>query len=542
MIGRLFLISFVTCIFLGCGKPSSETSSNNSGSTAQILNLGNGAEPEGLDPHVVTGVPEHNILAALIEGLVAEDPKDLHPVPGVAERWEKSEDGLIWTFYLRKTAKWSTGDPVTAKDFVLSYKRMLSPKLASQYAYMLHVVKNAKAFNEKEIEDFSQVGFEAVDDHTLKITLAGPTPYFLSLLNHYSWFPVHVPTVEKYGEIDSPNNPWTRPGNFVGNGAFVLDKWEVNDVIVVKKSSTYWDKDKVKLEQINFKPISSAEVEERAFRSGQIDISNTIPLNKIDVYRKKNPENLRLDPYLGVYFYRLNVTAPPLDKKKVRQALALSIDRESLVRNVMRRADKPTAFFTPPDTGGYTYSGGPKIEFDPDQAAQLLAEAGYPQGKGFPKLKLLYNTSEAHQRIAEAIQQMWQNNLKIQIELINEEWKVYLSTQQKMEYQVSRAGWIGDYNDPNTFLDMWLTGGGNNYTGFANNEFDRLIEAAGQEADRQKRFKLFEEAEAILLDEMPVIPIYHYTSKYLANPKVKGWYPTILNHHPYKHVSISPED
>lgn len=542
MVYRVFVLSLVSCILLGCGKSSSENSSGNPESTAQILNLGNGAEPEGLDPHVVTGVPEHNILVALIEGLVAEDPKDLHPVPGVAERWEKSEDSLIWTFYLRKNAKWSTGDPVTAEDFVLSYKRMLSPKLASQYAYMLHVVKNAKAFNERDIDDFSQVGFEAVDDHTLKITLAGPTPYFLSLLNHYSWFPVHVPTVKKHGEVDSPNNPWTLPGNFVGNGPFVLDKWEVNDVIVVKKSSTYWDKDKVKLEQINFKPISSAEVEERAFRSGQIHVSNTIPLNKIDVYRKKNPENLRLDPYLGVYFYRLNVTVPPLDKKKVRQALALSIDRESLVRNVMRRAATSTAFFTPPDTGGYTYNGGPKIEFDPERAAELLAEAGYPRGKGFPKLKLLYNTSEAHQRIAVAIQQMWQNNLKIQIELTNEEWKVYLNTQQKMEYQVSRAGWIGDYNDPNTFLDMWLTDGGNNYTGFSIKKFDQLIEAASQEPDRQKRFKLFEEAEAILLDEMPVIPIYHYISKYLANPKVKGWHPTILNHHPYKHVSISPGD
>ncbi len=313
-------------------------------------------------------------------------------------------------------------------------------------------------------------------------------------------------------------------------------------MIVVKKSPTYWDKAKVTLKEVNFKPISSAEVEERAFRSGQIHVSNTIPLNKIDVYRKKNPQDLRLDPYLGVYFYRLNVTEPPLDNKKVRQALALALDRESLVRNVLRGADKPTTFFTPPDTGGYTYNGGPKIGFDPERASRLLAEAGYPQGKGFPKLKLLYNTSEAHQRIAEAIQQMWQNNLKVQIELTNEEWKVYLNTQQKMEYQVSRAGWIGDYNDPNTFLDMWLTGGGNNYTGFTNKKFDQLIAAASQEANPQKRFSLFEQAEEILLDEMPIIPIYHYTSKYLANPKVKGWHPTILNHHPYKHVSIAPGD
>jgi len=537
-----FIVPVLVCLMLGCGKSSTSKKSDNPSVHPQILNLGNGAEPEGLDPHVVTGVPEHNVLVALIEGLVGEDPKDLHPVPGVAERWENSEDGLVWTFHLRSNARWSTGDTVTAQDFVLSYKRMLSPKLASQYAYMLHVVKNAKEFNAGKIKDFSRVGFEAVDEHTLKITLAGPTPYFLSLLNHYSWFPVHIPTVKKYGPVDSPNNPWTRPGNFVGNGPFVLDKWEVNDVIVVKKSPTYWDKAKVSLKEINFKPISSAEVEERAFRSGQIHVSNTIPLNKIDVYRKKNPQDLRLDPYLGVYFYRLNVTEPPLDNKKVRQALALAIDRESLVRNVLRGADKPTTFFTPPDTGGYTYNGGPKISFDPDRASRLLAEAGYPQGKGFPKLKLLYNTSEAHQRIAEAIQQMWQNNLKVQIELTNEEWKVYLNTQQKMEYQVSRAGWIGDYNDPNTFLDMWLTGGGNNYTGFTNEKFDQLIASASQESDSQKRFSLFGKAEEILLDEMPIIPIYHYTSKYLASPKVKGWHPTILNHHPYKHVSIKPGD
>ena len=539
MCPRFFWLALI-CLALGCSKSSQNK--NSSDSIPQILHLGNGAEPEGLDPQLVTGVPEHNIICALIEGLVAEDKKDLHPVPGVAERWENNEDGLVWTFHLRADAKWSNGDPVTAWDFVESYRRILTPTLGSQYAYMLHVVKNAEEFNLGKLKDFSRVGFEAVNDRQLKITLKGPTPYFLSLLNHYSWFPVHIPSVKKHGEFDKQGNRWTLPGNFVGNGAFVLDKWEINKIIVVKKSPTYWDHKKVKLEEIRFHPISDVEVEERTFRAGQIHASNTIPLNKIEVYRKKEPEKLRIDTYLGTYFYRLNTKRKPMNDKRVRQALALAVDRESIVRNVHHRTVKVATHFTPPGTGGYTYQGTVRLEYNPERARQLLAEAGFPGGKGFPKMALLYNSSEAHRRMAEVIQQMWKQNLGIDIELANEEWKVYLKSAQEMEYDICRAGWIGDYPDANTFLDMWLTDGGNNYTGFALPVYDKLIADAARAPSAKERRAIFQKAEGILLDEMPVLPIYFYTARYLIDPRVREWHPTILNHHPYKHVYLAPAD
>lgn len=525
---------------LGCAKGGKDKDSAES--MAQILHLGNGAEPMGLDPQLVTGVPEHQIISALIEGLVAEDKKDLHPVPGVAERWENSTDGLVWTFHLRQNARWSNGDPVTAQDFVQSYKRMLTPTLGSQYAYMLHVVKNAESYNSGELKDFSQVGFEAVNDQQLKITLKTPTPYFLSLLNHYSWFPVHIPTVKKHGPLDKQGNRWTLPGNFVGNGPFVLDKWEINKVIVVQKSPTYWDRKTVKLEEIHFHPISDVEVEERTFRAGQIHVSNTIPLNKIEVYRKKDPKKLRIDTYLGTYFYRLNTKRKPLDDKRVRRALSLAIDRESIVRNIHHRTVKVATNLTPPGTGGYTFQGKGKTEYNPGRARQLLAEAGFPGGQGFPKLSVLYNSSEQHRRMAEVIQQMWKNNLGINIELANEEWKVYLKTSQEMDYDISRAGWIGDYTDANTFLDMWLTDGGNNYTGFSMPAYDQLIADAAKATSAKERLAIFQRAEELLMDEMPVLPIYFYTARYLIDPRVREWHPTILNHHPFKHVYLAPAD
>ncbi len=535
----VFQLVVLLGLLLGCSKSTEKP--NQSGSTPQILHLGNGAEPMGLDPQIVTGVPEHHIISALIEGLVTENKKNLNPEPGTAERWETSEDGLVWKFHLREDAKWSNGDPVTATDFVQSYQRMLTPSLGSQYAYMLHVVKNAEAYNSGKLKDFSQVGFEAINDKQLNITLKAPTPYFLSLLNHYSWFPVHIPTIKKHGGIDKPDNRWTLPGNFVGNGPFILDKWEINKVIVVKKSSTYWDRKTVKLEEIHFHPISDVEVEERAFRSGQIHVSNTIPLNKIEVYRKKDAGKLRIDTYLGTYFYRLNTKRKPLDDKRVRMALALAVDRESIVRNIHYRTVKVAGNITPPGTGGYTYQGSP-LKYDPDKARQLLAEAGFPGGQGFPKLSVLYNSSEQHRRMAEVIQQMWKKNLGIEIELANEEWKVYLKTSQEMDYDISRAGWIGDYPDANTFLDMWLTDGGNNYTGFSLVEYDKLIADAANAPSVEARLALFQKAEGLLMEEMPILPIYFYTARYLINPRVREWHPTILNHHPYKHVYLAPAE
>ena len=531
------VISFICLLALilhaGCGRRETRVEFGN---REQILYRGNGTEPAELDPQIVTGVTEHHTIMALLEGLVIEDPVDLHPTPGVAERWDISEDGKVYTFHLRRDAKWSNGDPVTAQDFWESYKRILTPSLASEYSYMHFVVTNAEAYNSRKIEDFNEVGYKVLDDHTFQITLANPTPYFLSLLNHISWFPVHLPTVRKYGHPYQRGNKWTRPGHYVGNGAFVLEEWKVNAVIVARKSPTYWDRETVRLNEIRFYPIDSADTEERAFRSGQLHVTETIPLSKIEVYKTRQPELLHIDPYLGTYFYRINVTKPPLNDKRVRQALAASIDREAIVERITRGGQLPAYHFTPPGTAGYLARA--RITNNIAVAKKLLAEAGYPDGKGFPPFELLFNTSEAHKAIAEAIQQMWKINLGIDVQLVNEEWKVYLDSQHTLNYQVCRAAWIADYVDPNSFLDMWLTGGGNNDTGWSNADYDRLIAEASRESDPEQRMEIFQQAEAILLDEVPVIPIYFYTRVGLRRPEVKGWHPNILDNHPYKYVYL----
>lgn len=531
-------LCYAFCLLAGillasCGKRETRVEFGN---REQILFRGNGTEPAELDPQIVTGVTEHHTIMALLEGLVTEDPVDLHPVPGVAERWDVSEDGRVYTFHLRGDAKWSNGEPVTALDFWESYKRILTPTLASEYAYMHFVVTNAEVFNQGKLTDFNQVGYKALDEHTFQITLSNPTPYFLSLLNHTSWFPVHLPTVRKYGQPYLRGNKWTRPGHYVGNGPFVLDQWKVNAVIVAKKSPTYWDRDKVRLNEIRFYPIDSADTEERAFRSGQLHVTETLPLSKIEVYKQRQPEVLRIDPYLGVYFYRLNVTKPPLNDKRVRLALAAGIDRQALVEKVTRGGQMPAYNLTPPGTGGYNSRA--KVSDDLTTARKLLAEAGFPDGRGFPKVELLFNTSEAHRAIAEAIQQMWKVNLGIEVELVNQEWKVYLDSQHTLNFQICRAAWIADYVDPNSFLDMFLTGGGNNDTGWSNAEYDGLIAAASRESDPARRMEIFQRAEALLLDEMPIIPIYFYTRVNLRRPELKGWHPNILDNHPYKHVYL----
>ncbi len=522
----------------GCGKPGAGRAAGPAATTpdTQALCLGNGAEPKSLDPHLVTGVAEHNILSALLEGLAAEDPRDLTPVPGVAERWDVSPDGCTYTFHLRADARWSNGDPVRAADFVFSFRRMLSPALAAEYAYMLYPLRHAKAFNTGEISDFGQVGAAVVDERTLVLTLEHATPYFLQLLSHTSWLPVHPPSIEKHGRIDQRNTAWTKPENWVGNGPFTLARWDINRELVVRRNPQYWDAAQVRLDEIRFLPIDSADTEERAFREGRVDVTQTVPLHCIEGYRRDHPEWIRFDPYMGTYFYRFNTRVKPLDDARVRCALAISIQREQLTEFVLKGGQAPAYHFTPPNSGGYTASA--RFAADLTAARRLLAAAGFPEGKGFPPLELLYNTSEQHRVIAEAVQQMWKTGLGVDVHLVNQEWKVYLDTVRRGDYQIARGSWIGDYNDPNTFLDMWVTDGGNNRTGWANPAYDDLIAQAGREADGATRLGLFAKAEGLLLAEMPIAPVYFYVRSMLIQPRVKGWSPTLLDHHPYKHVYL----
>ena len=529
---KLWLILFLFCS-TSCRRSESDVEKGN---RMQILHKGNGQEVQDLDPQIVNSVSSANIVCALFEGLVAEDPHDLHPIPGVAESWDISNGGRTYTFHLRHNARWSNGEPVTSKDFIESYHRILLPALASPVAYLLHAVANAEAFNKGKIADFTQVGFRAPNEWTLEIALANPTPYFLSLLNHYSWFPVHIPTIAKYGSGFERGSSWTRPGRFVGNGAFTLEEWRLNDRVGVKKSATYWDSEHVSLNGIVFHTIGNSDDEDRAFRSGNLHITDTIPANRIDRYRREQPNLLRIDPYLGTYFLRVNVTRPALNNRLLRRALAMAIDRKSIVENVTRGGQLPAISFTPPNAADYICST--EIPYDAGQARQLLALAGYPEGRGLPPIEILSNTTEDHKMIAEAVQQMWQTNLNVHPTLLNREGKAYFDPQQQMNYQVTGSSWIGDYNDPNSFLDLWTTGGRNNLTGWSNADYDRLIAESATKADRTERYHSFQQAEAILLSDAPVLPIYFYTHGFLIRPNVKGWYPTILDRHPYKYVHL----
>ncbi len=512
----------------GCAKPVHDA-----------LRIGNGTEPQGLDPHVVQGIPEHRLTSTLFEGLADLDPKTLEPIPAVAQSWTISDDKKLYTFRLRENALWTNGDPVTAQDFLYSWQRILTPSLGSDYAYMLHCIKNAKAYSEKKITDFAQVGVRALDAHTLQVELENPTPYFLSMQQHFTFYPVHKATVERFGRMDERNTKWTRPGNLVGNGAFVLKRWIPNNVIEVVKNERYWNAANVRLKRILFYPIDNALTEERSFRTGLLDATENLPITKVPVYRIEHPDVLRTDPYFGNYFYRINVTRPPFTDVRVRRAFALALDRESLTKNVMTGGQRPAGTLTIPDTAGYT--GPPGITYDPEQARKLLAEAGYPGGRGMPPVELLFNTSENHKMIAETIQQMWKKDLGVEITLANQDWKVYLASQRNLDYGIARGSWIGDYLDPNSFLECFTSNGGNNNTGWTNPEYDNLLADAARTPDPNRRFDIMRRAEAILLDDAPIIPIYYYTRVFLRSTAVKNWHANLLGYISFKTLSIEEE-
>jgi oligopeptide transport system substrate-binding protein len=510
------------------------------GNREQVLHYGNGSEPQGLDPHVITGVPENHIVRALFEGLAVKNPYTLEPEPGVAESWEFSEDRRRITFHINPEARWSNGDPVTADDYVWSWMRALHPNMGNLYAYMLFPVAGAEAFFKGEITDFSEVGVKALDPLTLEVTLTEPTPYFLQLMDHYSTFAVHRPTIEKHGAFTDRFTKWTRVENIVGNGPFVLDEWLLNRRITVRKSDTYWDRERVRLNKVVYYPTENGVSEERGFRAGQLHFTQTLPLDKIPVYLAMEDSPYVQAPYLGTYYYLLNTKRPPLDDARVRRALALAIDRETLARTVMQNSVVPAYSITPPGTLGYE---PPKlISFDPEEARRLLAEAGYPNGRGWPGAEVIYNTLEAHRKIAVALQQMWKKHLNIEIELANQEWKVYLDAVSTMNYYIGRRGWIGDYVDPNNFLDLFLSSGGNNNTGFTDPVYDELIlRRAPQAKTREERYAIFAEAETRLLKEMPFIPIYTYTSRHLIKPSVCGLPSNLMDSLNLKYVYLDPD-
>lgn len=531
---RFLLLLAVCAGLLACSVGESNVAQGN---REGILHFGNGSEPQGLDPHVVTGVPESKLIDAMFEGLTRKNPWTLEPEPGAAASWEFSEDRRVITFQMQPEGRWSNGEPVTAHDFVWSWRRALDPAMGNLYAYMLYPVLNAEAYATGRLDDPELLGVRALDDMTLQVTLTEPTPYFLQLLDHYSSYAVPRATVEQFGAATDRFTRWTRAGNMVSNGPFRLQEWKLNRRIVVEKNPHYWDAETVQLNGVVFYPTENLVSEERMFRVNQLHVTNDVPLAKLPDYRKLEDSPLVEAPYLGTYFYLLNTGRPPLDDVRVRRALSLAVDRESLTSNVLYGSNDPAYAITPPGTLGYQ---PPQLfSYDPEQARRLLADAGYPDGADWPGLELTYNTSESHRKVAVAIQQMWKDVLNIEVTLANQEWKVYLDSVSEMNFDVARRGWIGDYVDPNNFLDMYITGGGNNNTGFADPVYDEMIlQRAPRAATREERFAIFHEAETRLMEQMPIIPIYTYASKHLVHPSVKGMPSNLMDFVNMKYIHL----
>jgi oligopeptide transport system substrate-binding protein len=532
---EVFIGAGLLAIFLatGCGKRESPAEA---GIRTKTLLLGNGAEPQDLDPNTCTLYTDENVLMALFEGLTCIDEKTSQAVPGVAERWDASSDGLVYTFHLRADAKWSNGDPVTAGDFIYSFHRTLSPGLASEYSYMLYFIKNAEAFNDGRISDFGQVGVRAPDARTLQVTLEHPCPFLPAVAAHQSWYPVHRATIEKFGRMDQRNTLWTRPENFVGDGPFMMKEWSPNSRLVVVKNPLYWDDAHNHLNGIVFFPTDEIATDESNFRADQVHVTYQLLPDRIEHYRSEAPQFLRIDPFCETFFLDFNVSRPPLNDKRVRQALARAIDRAAIARDVLYGSRLPASSLVPPNTGGYTSES--KIPTDFNAARQLLAAAGYPGGKNFPILEVQIRNDDIHRAVIEAIQEMWKRELGIQVTISSLEQKTWMANQTAKNYQIGGYRWIGDYDDPSTFLYLFKSDSGNNDSNWASASYDRLNDEADRTLDPVQRNALMQKAETLLLDEAPLAPIFYGSRTYLIQPYVKGWVPALLGVRRYQLIDL----
>ena len=538
---RFALLTTLLMLPLACGRDAERPAPD-----PTTLRIGNGGEPKSLDPHIVTGIIEERLLSSMFEGLVNVDFDTMQPTPGVAESWQVSDDGLTYMFHLRKDARWSNGDPLTSADFVSSWRRILSPALAAEYAYLLFPIENAEAFNAGTLAEFSEVGVRAPDPRTLIVQLRAPTPYFLLLQIHFSFYPVHQDTIEAFGDMLQRDTAWTRPGNLVSNGPFTLASWTPNREIVVEMSPEYWDAGGVQLERIVFLPVQDPSTEERLFRAGELDVTNQLPISKIAAYRQDRPDILVLNPIIATEFIRFNTTRAPFNDARVRLAFAQAVDRQALVDHVMKGGQTPATSFVPPDLGAYEY-GTTAAEpepvhhaFDPDRARSLLAEAGFPNGENFPPVTLIYDTNDNNRRYCEALQNMWLTNLGVRVQLQNMDGKSWLSSMISLDYDLARSFWVADYPDPSNFLEMFYATSGNNRTGFADAAYETLLQEAARLADPAARNARFDAAERWLLAAAPIFPVYFQTRAFLRDERLQGLTPNNLGRIDFRRVSFRP--
>ncbi len=533
----MLLLTLAALFVGGCSRHETMVSKGN---RTGVLHIGNGGEVQYLDPHIAGGSIDNNVIGALFEGLVTIDEQTLAARPGVAERWDVSPDGKKYTFHLRPNAQWSNGAPLTTADFMYSFRRALAPKLASEYKDIYYSVVNAEAYGKGTLTDFDQVGFRAPDATTLEVTLIQPTPYFLSLLRNNVWFPVYRPAIEAADAFTDRSGVWTKKMPFVTNGPFQLVEWKEHQHIRVEKNPRYWDAAHVRLNEIWFYPSESLQSQEFAFRAGQLHTTWDVPLSKIDAYKKDDPAVLRVEPAFESFFVRFNVEHPPFQDVRVRRAFALSIDRGSIVRNILRGAPQAAPALTPPGIAGYVPPAG--LATDPVEARRLLAEAGFPGGKGFPKIEFLTIPQETNQRIAEALQDRWRRELGVEVTIIQKEFKMYLAAinDSSRDYTFSRGRWTAEYPDPLSFLSIFTTGNGVNGTGWTDPKYDELVAAANRQLDPAVRDAGLQQAETYLLDHTPIAPVYWGTRTTLVNTSVQGWKKSPLSFHNYKDVWLQP--
>lgn len=507
----------------GCGK---RETSVEEGIRTRTLLVGNAAEPADLDPHLASILSDQIIVNALFEGLTLLDEKTTNPLPAAAESWSASPDGLIWTFRLREDLKWSNGEPLVADDFVQSWRRILNPAVAADNAWYLFALKNAEAYNSGKQTDATQLGFASPDPRTLVLTLERPTPYLPALVSMPAWFPVNPRQLAKFDGLQKRGTAWTRPGNLVGNGAFLLTEWRPNARIVTTQNPHYRDAARNQLERVIFFPIENPEVEEREFRAGQLHVTFTLPVTKIASWRAQDPGKLRIDPSSQINFLRFNTTRPPLNDPRVRRALSLAIDRAGIARAVLQGSREPAQAITPPGTGGYVARAS--VTMNLDEARALLAAAGFPEGRGLPVIDIQCRNDEIMPRLAEALQAMWQRDLGLRTTISQLEQKTWIQNQQSLNYGISTAAWTADFPDPVTFLGMFTSNSAYNWTGWNHPDYETLLKRAESMAVPQARYEVLQEAETLLLRESPVAPIHYGAQTYLIHPAVKGWEPAPL--------------
>jgi len=538
-------IIMTSILLFGCGpKVSNETPikelltiggpSGNELAQEQVFRKNNGSDPGTLDPHRAEGVPASNVLRDLYEGLVSEAANGDY-IPGVAESWSISEDGKTYRFKIREEAVWSNGDKVVAEDFVFSLRRSVDPKTLSNYSSMLYPIKNARDVVLGKLPT-DKLSVSAESENTLLIELEEPTPYFISLLTHSTTYPVHPPSVREHG------SSFTRPENMISNGAFTLKDWRIQDYILLERNEKYWDNSSTTLSQVYYYPLDNPDASLRRYRANELDFTDTTPSEQLPWIKKNLKEELKITPYFGSYYYGFNNTKPPFkDNPELRMALSLAVNRTIITDIVLGAGQIPAFTFVPPVKQYQGKEPGwAKLTQDEREglARELYAQAGY-SGSNPLSIEIIYNTSENHKRVALAVTSMWKKVLGVETKLRNQEWKVFLETRRlKEETEIFRGGWIGDYDDPYTFSELLHSENEMNHSGYASKEYDALFRSASLRPAGKERTNDLLQAEQIMLNDMPVIPLYFYVSQHLIKPWVFGLEGNVMDHHYSKYVKI----